>query len=85
MLTVVGLMRLRMQSPDDEIQYRTFGKPPTPLLFILGNMWIIIFSINCRPFTALIGLGTTGIGILVYSLFTREAKQKQPLSRSSVA
>ncbi|MFH2065364.1 MAG: amino acid permease [Pseudomonadota bacterium] len=73
MLTVMGLMRLRMKGLANDTSYKTFGYPITPLLFILGNAWIIIFSLKSRPIAALIGLGTIGIGILVYYVFARKA------------
>ncbi|BBO89523.1 APC family permease [Desulfosarcina ovata] len=70
MLAVIGLMRVRRQSPLSGGSYRTFGYPFTPLLFILGNLWIIFFSIKSRPITALFSLGTIGLGIAAYLYFT---------------
>lgn len=75
MLAVIGLMRVRNKTPLPEGSYRTFGYPLTPLLFILGNLWIIFFSIGSRPITALFGLGTIGLGVVAYLYF---AKQYQP-------
>lgn len=72
MLTVVGMMLLRIKKPDLKRSYKTFGYPVTPLLFILGNLWIIYFCIKSRPITSLFGLGTIGLGILVYSYFRRK-------------
>ncbi len=71
MLAVIGLMRIRQKTPRSGKAYRTFGYPLTPLLFILGNLWIIFFSIKSRPVTALFGLGTIGLGALVYLYFNR--------------
>ncbi|MFA6009037.1 MAG: amino acid permease [Desulfobacteraceae bacterium] len=72
MLTVLGLMRLRFTSPTTTAAYKTFGYPITPLVFILGNLWIIVFSIKSRPVAALFGLGTIAIGAVVYYLFARK-------------
>jgi len=72
MLTVVGMMLLRIKKPDLKRSYKTFGYPVTPLLFILGNLWIIYFCIKSRPITSLFGLGTIGLGVLVYSYFRRK-------------
>ena len=69
MLTVVGMMVLRIRAPDIIRSYKTFLYPVTPLLFILGNLWIIYFSIRSRPITSLFGLATVGLGILVYLYF----------------
>lgn len=74
MLTVVGMIRLRMNQPALTRDYKTFGYPVTPLLFILGNLWIICFSIKSRPITSLCGLGTIVIGILLYLCFHRKRK-----------
>jgi len=71
MLTVIGLMRIRRRAPAPEGLYRTFGYPVTPLLFILGNAWIIFFSLKSRPVAALFGLGTIAAGMGVYRLFAR--------------
>jgi basic amino acid/polyamine antiporter, APA family len=78
MLTVIGLMRIRSRFNLPTGSYRTFGYPLTPLLFILGNLWIIFFSIKSRPITALFGLGTIGLGVLAYLYFNH---RKQPVSR----
>jgi len=75
MLTVVGMIRLRMNQPALARDYKTFGYPVTPLLFILGNLWIIYFSIKSRPITSLFGLGTIGLGILVYLHFSGKRRQ----------
>ncbi len=79
MLTVIGLMRIRHRTVLPPGGYRTFGYPMTPLLFILGNLWIIFFSIKSRPITALLGLGTIGVGVLAYIYFNR---RKMPVGPS---
>jgi basic amino acid/polyamine antiporter, APA family len=71
MLTVAGLMWLRIKRPDLKAAYRTFGYPVTPLLFIMGNLWIIYFSITSRPVSSLFGLGTIAAGIIFYLYFSR--------------
>ncbi len=69
-LTVVGMILLRITQPALKRDYKTFGYPVTPFLFILGNLWIIYFSIRSRPIASLFGLGTIGLGILVYLYFS---------------
>jgi APA family basic amino acid/polyamine antiporter len=71
MFTVLGLIVLRIKQPHGKRDYRTFGYPLTPLLFILGNIWIVYFSIKTRPITSLFGMGTIGLGLLVYGCFRR--------------
>ncbi len=79
MLTVLGLMRLRMKGIDEDTRYKTFGYPVTPLVFVLGNLWIIIFSIKSRPVAALFGLATICAGALMYTVIA--LRQKQPEER----
>jgi APA family basic amino acid/polyamine antiporter len=77
MLTVVGLMRMRIQGEGNDYRgYKTFAYPLTPLLFIAGNLWIIVFSLKSRPMGAVFGLATMGIGLLAYGLFTGKADLK---------
>ena len=69
MLTVSGMIMLRIKKPSMERRYKTFGYPFTPLFFILGNLWIIFFSIKEKPVVSLFGLGTIGLGGLIYLYF----------------
>lgn len=79
MLTVIGMMRLRRKAPKEEKIYRTPGYPVTPLLFILGNAWIIFFSLKSRPLTGLLGLGTIALGAVFYLFFTRRRQHHTAL------
>ena len=78
MLTVVGMIYLRLKRPLDGPGYRTFGYPVTPLLFIIGNIWIIYFSIASRPVPALAGLVTIAVGIGIYFIFEKRRKKSHP-------
>lgn len=76
-LTVVGITVLRIREPDLVRNYKTILYPVTPLLFVSGNLWIIYFTIKSRPLTSLFGLGTIGLGLLVYLYFrTKECSIK---------
>ena len=77
MLTVIGLVRLRWRERSAAPHYRTWGYPLTPLLFILGNLWIVIFSVFRRPAPALWGLATIAAGLCVYVYFTRVGRPKK--------
>jgi len=74
MLTVLGLMILRLKEKALVSPYKTFGYPVTPIIFIAGNLWIAYFSIKSRPITSIWGLVTIGAGILVYLYFRREKR-----------
>jgi APA family basic amino acid/polyamine antiporter len=76
LLTVIGLMRIRRADRGNSEGYATWGYPVTPLLFITGNLWIIVYSIKSRPVAALIGLLTIGMGILAYLFFERRCRPK---------
>lgn len=70
MLTVIGLIILRMKKPGLERPYKTFGYPITPVLFILSNLWIIVYSIKDNPFVLFYGGGTIVTGILIYMYYS---------------
>lgn len=66
MLTVIGLIKLRIQKPNFPRPYKTLWYPYLPLIFILSNIGIIIFSFISRPFISFIGLITILIGVFIY-------------------
>lgn len=66
MITIAGMMRLRKKHPEKTGGYQTFGYPFTPLVFIAGNVWIILFSIQSRPVSSLFALATIGMGLTGY-------------------
>ena len=70
MLTVIGLIILRMKNPGLERPYKTYGYPVTPVLFILSNLWIIVYSIKDNPFVLFYGGGTIVVGILIYAYYS---------------
>lgn len=72
MMTVIGLMRVRRSNPGKGPAYRTWGYPVTPLAFILGNLWIIYFSIRSRPAPAVCGIVTIAAGLAMYFYFYRK-------------
>ena len=77
-LTVAGMMLLRLKNQGIERPYRTFGYPVTPVLFILMNLWIILFSIKMNPVASLFGGVTIGAGILVYLCFRSTDYRRTP-------
>ena len=77
LLTVAGLMYLRIKNPELKAVYRTFGYPVTPLVFIAASAWIILFTISQRPLASLFGLGTILLGLIFYFLFKKNKQSKQ--------
>lgn len=77
MLTVVGLIRLRRNHRGRQDGYHTWGYPITPLVFILGNLGIIVFALKSRPEPSLWGLATIAAGLALYVYF-RTFKRSKP-------
>lgn len=77
MLTVCGLIRLRLSAPEMPRPYRTLGYPLTPLLFIGGNAWIVVHSLLSQPLAGVYGMGTIVLGALFYRLLM-PAGEEQP-------
>ncbi len=79
MLTVIGLMCIRRRSSSSTVPYRTPVYPFTPIFFILGNLWILYYSIQRRPAAAACGLATIGTGLLLYyGLGRRRKRNSEP-------
>lgn len=66
MLSVIGMMVLRVKGLYLDRPYKTFGYPVTPILFILFNLWIILFCIKGNPVVSLYGAGTIAVGISAF-------------------
>ncbi|MDN5107809.1 amino acid permease [Aliarcobacter butzleri] len=66
MLTVVGLIELRVQKPQIPRPYKTLWYPYLPLIFILANIGIVVFSFLSRPFISSLGLLTILVGVIIY-------------------
>jgi len=75
MLTVIGLFVIRLKHPEMKRPYKVWGYPFVPLIFIIGNVWIIYFSIASRPIVSFFGLVTIISGLLVYILFSCKKKR----------
>lgn len=79
MLTVIGLVRLRLRQGKAAGTYGTLGYPVTPLVFVCGNLWILYHSILSRPVPSLAGAATILAGLCAYCFFRRRgAKNRAP-------
>ncbi len=79
LMTVAGLMILRRRQPRFRGTYQTGGYPITPLLFILGNAWIMFYTVIARPVASFMGLATIGLGLAAYKGFQRKALGDDPM------
>lgn len=90
MFTVAGLIRLRLREPLPPGVYSTLAYPIPPLVFILGNLWIVYVSVMNRPGPILAGIATLVLGLCFYAVFGRrseaarmiEARQTETISLS---
>jgi APA family basic amino acid/polyamine antiporter len=62
----LALFRLRQSRPDAERQYRAWGYPIVPALFIAGAAYMVINTLTERPVQSLLGLGLLVLGLPVY-------------------
>jgi len=75
-LSVTGLLLLRRRlGPPDTFRVPLY--PWVPLLFILANAWIMIFSLAGDPWRALPGALTLAVGVALYWIFQRRGQREQ--------
>lgn len=70
-LTIAGLIRLRIKRPDAERPYRVPGYPVVPWLYIVGGTIVLVLLFVYRPATTWPGLVITILGLPVYLLLKR--------------
>jgi len=67
-MTVLGVMIVRNKHPELPRPYKTFGYPVVPILFLLINIWILVYGLIYRTKESLAGIGITAAGLLVYGI-----------------
>jgi basic amino acid/polyamine antiporter, APA family len=70
-LTIAGVIRLRIKRPDAERPYRAIGYPLMPLVYILGASLVLLCLFVYRPATTWPGLLIVLCGVPVYYLTKR--------------
>jgi APA family basic amino acid/polyamine antiporter len=70
-ICVVAVPILRMRRPELDRPFKTPGYPITPLLFVLGNGWVLANLFASGAKSAFIGLGIVLTGVPAYLLFRR--------------
>lgn len=71
LMVVVGLVVLRVRRPDLHRPYRAWGYPLTPLIFGGLSLYVLWFQIQQKTVEFLYGLGTLGLGVVIYFLFVK--------------
>lgn len=70
-MTVAGVFVLRTRFRDLKTNYKTWGYPFTPLIFLAATGWVMYFIFANKPAESLYGLGTVLSGLVVYFLGRR--------------
>ncbi len=70
---VFGVFILRKKSPSKKGNYRVPFYPITPVLGIVGGLYILISTVIADPVRSLVGIGITLIGLPVF-LYLKKAK-----------
>jgi APA family basic amino acid/polyamine antiporter len=77
-LTVVGLLVLRRTRPGAERPYRTWGYPVTPVVYLVGAIFFVVYIFLGDPLDALLGVGIVALGVPAYLVFKRRAGLSAP-------
>jgi APA family basic amino acid/polyamine antiporter len=75
LLTVIALIVLRIKQPERERPYRVTGYPFTPILYVLGAGFFLIYIFVGAPKEALIGIALVALGLPAYFVFRRQARR----------
>lgn len=63
---VLGLFVNRIRDPKIERPFKTWGYPVTPLIFLLVNLWILVYMCIEKPVESLYGLIVIASGFIFY-------------------
>jgi APA family basic amino acid/polyamine antiporter len=68
MMTVVGLIVLRIGRPELPRPFRMWGYPYTAAVFLLVGLWTLVYGLIYRPVESAAGFATVFSGLIVYGL-----------------
>jgi APA family basic amino acid/polyamine antiporter len=80
-VTVLGVFVLRWRQPDLPRPYRTWGYPFTPIVFLAISVWMLwhLLAETSTRGPSLWGLATVSIGLVVYFLSPKTARERRVL------
>lgn len=78
LLTVIGLIVLRVRQPELPRPFRVPVYPLPPLIFLAISGWMLWNIFAARPGESLAGLATLGAGLLIYFLSPQTAASRTP-------
>ena len=67
--TVLGVIKLRITSPELPRPYRAWGYPITPLVFLLVTAFMMYYLLTERPLQSFLGALMMISGLLIYAIF----------------
>lgn len=70
-LTVSGIFRLRHKH-GKTADYKTWGYPVTPVVFLIIMGWMIVHTLSTKPLASLAGVGTLALGWGIYLISRRK-------------
>ncbi|HSZ25944.1 MAG TPA: amino acid permease, partial [Cytophagaceae bacterium] len=73
-LTVGGVFINRFKNPSHPSQYRTVGYPLTPILFIVIEVFMMVYIFIKNPWPSIAGFLTILSGLFVYVLINKNKK-----------
>jgi APA family basic amino acid/polyamine antiporter len=69
--TVLGVIKLRITSPELPRPYRAWGYPITPLVFLFVTAFMMYYLLTERPLQSLLGMLIMISGLLIYAMFRK--------------
>jgi APA family basic amino acid/polyamine antiporter len=69
--TVLGVIKLRITSPELPRPYRAWGYPVTPLVFLLVTAFMMYYLLTERPLQSFLGALMMISGLLIYAVFRK--------------
>jgi APA family basic amino acid/polyamine antiporter len=69
--TVLGVIKLRVTSPELPRPYRAWGYPITPLVFLLVTAFMMYYLLTERPLQSFLGALMMISGLLIYAVFRK--------------
>ena len=78
-LTVVGLFVERRRHPDAVRPFRVPGYPFVPALFLLINVWILVYGFIYKPGESLAGIGISLVGLAIFYAERLRRRRRQKI------
>ncbi|HEY1039934.1 MAG TPA: amino acid permease [Bacteroidia bacterium] len=68
-LTVMGIFIVRAKKLNKSGEYKTFGYPVVPVIYLLLNVWMMYYVFSDKPRESMYGLLNIGAGAIVWLIF----------------